>query len=168
MSNKSVPFSVRLSQSDAEFVASLNIVGAVTPSDKIRHIISEARQRKEAGQNFIQSLKTFQEDLRPSNERLRELERERNDESELLHFLGEWLCEALAEFVTGPTSAHDLEKFEARLAQQVFKLTEHSLRLAITDDARCFSPDLMKKGTKRIVELARIIETHNQKGSSND
>ncbi|MDV7340472.1 hypothetical protein RYZ26_12775 [Terasakiella sp. A23] len=162
MPNKSVPFSVRLSQDDAEFVASLNITGAVTPSDKIRHIISEARLRNETGQDYNLNLKSSQENLRPSIDRIRELERAQDKESEILHFMSEWLCEALAEFQTGPSSEKDMDKFEARLAKQIFKLTEHSLRLAITDDARCFAPDLMKKGTKRIVELAHIIDSQNQ------
>ena len=168
MSNKSIPFSVRLSPVDAEFVASLNITGAVTPSDKIRHIISEARLRKEAGQDFNQNLKSIQGDLRPSIDRLRELEREKEQESELLHFMSDWLCEIQAEFVTGPNSVDGLEKFEARIAQHIFKLTEHSLRLAITNNARCFDPVLMKNGTKRIVELAHIINSHHQGENSND
>ena len=50
---KSVPFSVRLTSEDAEYVAALQIPGAVTSSDKIRHIISDARKRREAPNQFL-------------------------------------------------------------------------------------------------------------------
>lgn len=166
MPNKSVPFSVRLSAEDAEFIASLNISGSVTPSDKIRHIISEARLRKDVGHNFTEVLKAVQDDLRPSMNNLRSLEREHEIESELLHYFADWLCESQAEFIAGPDGEHDLVKFEARIAQRVIKLTEYVLRLAITEDAPCFSPDLMTDVTRRIVELSRLIDARNRKENS--
>ncbi len=166
MSGKSVPFSVRLAAEDAEFIASLSISGAVTPSDKIRLIISEARLRKDVGQEFSEVLKAIQEDLRPSLDNLRAYEREREIESELLHYFAEWLCEAQAEFISGPKDESDLIKFEARIAQRIAKLTEYTLRLAITKDAPCFAPDLMINLTRRIVELSRLVEAHNSKENS--
>ncbi|MBL4840734.1 MULTISPECIES: hypothetical protein [Thalassospira] len=163
MSNKSVPFSVRLAAEDAEFIASLSIPGAVTPSDKIRQIISEARLRKETGQNFNEVLKSVQEDIRPSVEYLRDLEREGDIESELLHFFADWLGETQAEFIAGPESENDLVKYEARMMQRAVKLMEYVLRLAITEDAPCFNPNLMANATRRIIELSRLIEARNQK-----
>tara|TARA_R110000868_G_scaffold92100_4_gene255367 strand:- start:103383 stop:103856 length:474 start_codon:yes stop_codon:yes gene_type:complete len=146
---------------DAEFIASLNVSGAVTPSDKIRQIISDARLRTETGKNFNEVLKAAQEDLRPSVDNLRNLEREAEVESELLHYFAEWLCETQAEFISGPENTDDLVKYEARMAQRAVKLTEYILRLAITEDAPCFNPELMTNATKRIVELSRLIETRN-------
>lgn len=166
MSGKSVPFSVRLTAEDADFIASLVIPGAVTPSDKIRLIISEARLRKDVGQEFSEVLKAVQEDLRPSLDKLRAHEREREVESELLHYFAEWLCEAQAEFVAGPKNETDLVKFEARIAQRIAKLTEYVLRLAVTEDAPCFDPDLMNNLTRRIVELSRFVEARNSKENS--
>ncbi|MEQ9346464.1 MAG: hypothetical protein RIG26_08480 [Thalassospira sp.] len=168
MSNKSVPFSVRLAAEDAEFVASLSMSGAVTPSDKIRQIISEARLRKETGQDFNEVLKSVRDDLRPSLDNLRNLERELEIESELLHYFADWICEVHAELISGPKDGDDLLKFEARMAQQAVKLSEYVLRLAITEDAPCFNPGLMSDLTRRIVELSRLVEARNQKENVND
>ena len=44
---KTVPISVRVSNEDAEFIATLQIDNAVTPSDKVRSLIKEAKQKKE-------------------------------------------------------------------------------------------------------------------------
>lgn len=162
LSNKSVPFSVRLPAEDADFIASLEIPGAVTPSDKIRQIISDARLRNQTGQDFNEVLKAMQEDLRPSVDNLRNLEREADVESELMHYFAEWLCETLAEFISGPENTTGLVKYEARMAQRVVKLTEYILRLAITEDAPCFNPELMTNTTKRVVELAHLIDVRNQ------
>lgn len=167
MPSKSVPFSVRLPAEDADFIASLEIPGAVTPSDKIRQIISDARLRDQVGHDFNDVLKATQEDLRPSIDNLRNLERETDIESELMHYFADWLCETLAEFKCGPEKTVDLVKYEARLAQRAVKLTEYMLRLAITDDAPCFNPDLMTNTTKRIVELAHVIEARNQEEKAN-
>jgi hypothetical protein len=152
-----------LAAEDAEFIASLAIPGAVTPSDKIRLIISEARLRKDVGQDFSEVLKAIQEDLRPSLDNLRAYEREHEVESELLHYFVDWLCEAQAEFVAGPKDEKDLVKFEVRIAQRIAKLTEYVLRLAITEEAPCFDPDLMKNLTRRIVELSRLVDERNSK-----
>ena len=167
MPGKSVPFSVRLPAEDADFIASLEVSGAVTPSDKIRQIISDARLRKQTGQDFNDVLKAMQEDLRPSVDNLRNLEREAGVDSELMHYVADWLCETLAEFMCSPENTNDLVRYEARLAQRAVKLTEYILRLAITEDAPCFDPGLMTSTTKRIVELAHVIDARNQKEKAN-
>ncbi|OKH89760.1 hypothetical protein [Thalassospira sp. TSL5-1] len=167
MPSKSVPFSVRLPAKDADFIASLEIPGAVTPSDKIRQIISDARLRNQVGQDFNEVLKAVQEDLRPSVDNLRNLEREADMQSELMHYFADWLCETLAEFMCSPEKTDDLVKYEARLAQRTVKLTEYILRLAITEDAPCFNPGLMTNTTKRIVELAHVIEARNKEEKAN-
>ena len=48
MSSKTVPLSVRISHDDAEYIAGLKIDDALTPSDKVRAIIRDARKAREA------------------------------------------------------------------------------------------------------------------------
>ena len=62
MSNKAVPLSVRISENDAAFLAGLDLPEATTPSDKIRALIWEARQRHQGGQVYGEAIQ-FQEDL---------------------------------------------------------------------------------------------------------
>lgn len=159
MSNKSVPFSVRLSQEDAEYVAALEIPGAITPSDKIRHIISEARKKNSPVQDFNRMLERFREELQSTSKRLNELERESNQESDFMHYFADWLAHTCAEYATGPETAKELQKHEARIVRQVAKLTEHTMRLAVTSDAPCYDPQVIQKGIRRSVELAKFIES---------
>ena len=43
MSSKSTPLSFRVSDEDAEFLAGLQLPGAVTPSEKLRVLVTRAR-----------------------------------------------------------------------------------------------------------------------------
>ena len=168
MPNKSVPFSVRLSQEDAEFVATLEIPGAITPSDKIRHIISEARKKNSPTQDFNRLLERFRDDLQPTSKDLNEFERESQQESDFLHYFADWLAHACAEFTAGPEAVSDLKKHEARVARQVAKLTEYTMQLAVTSDAPCYDPVVIKKGIKRSVELAKLIDSTQDGGLSHE
>lgn len=161
MPNKSVPFSVRLSTEDAEFVASLQMPGAVTPSDKIRKIISEARERSEQAADFHELTRRFEKEFRLTNERVKNMERESEQESELLDFAGNWLSQICAEYMAGPVSASDLPKFEARIARLVAKLTEQMTRVALANDAACYDPLVVSSNMKRTIELVKLISNQN-------
>ncbi len=155
---KSVPFSVRLPSEDAEYVASLQIAGAVTASDKIRHIISDARQRREAQASFSDLVHRFEEEFKPTVDHLRAWERDAKVESEFLHFIADWLSPMCAEIACGPQSKDDLTSFEARIVRQASKLVEQTVRMAITNDAHCYDPSIIRDGSQRTVELARLID----------
>ncbi|WP_320144669.1 hypothetical protein [uncultured Cohaesibacter sp.] len=155
---KSVPFSVRLTSEDAEYVAALQIPGAVTSSDKIRHIISDARKRREAQTSFSELVHRFEDEFKPTVDHLREWERDTEVESEFLHFIADWLSPMCAEFACGPQSEDDLPSFEARIVRQAYKLIEQTVRMAITNDAHCYDPSIIRDGSQRTVELAKMID----------
>ncbi|WP_319410232.1 hypothetical protein [uncultured Cohaesibacter sp.] len=156
---KSVPFSVRLTSEDADYVAALQIPEALTPSDKIRHIISESRKRSESQSSFSELAKRFEDDFLPTINLLRQLEYDAQQESEILHFFADWLSLACAEFAKGPRSSDDLQNFEARVVRQAFKLIEQTIRMAITSDAPCYDPSIIRNGCQRTIELVRLIKT---------
>ena len=62
-SNSRVPISVRISQEDADFIASLQIQGANTPSDKIRELLRQARTLHTQGQDYESSLSLAEQPL---------------------------------------------------------------------------------------------------------
>ncbi len=162
MPAKSVPFSVRLSPDDAEFLAALEVPGAITPSDKIRSIITEARVRSTPASDLAELTRRFEDEFRPADERIKEMEREADQESELMDFVSGWLARTCAEFAAGPHSIEDLTRFEAKIARQVTKLTEQMLRMAISSDAACYDPSVISSNMQRAIEIAGFIRTQNK------
>ena len=166
MASKTVPLSVRISDDDADFLARLVVPGAITPSDKLRAIITETRRRQEGSSDYAGCLAMLQEMLAPTLRRVRELNNRENTQSELLSRLADWLPEAMAWFVTGapPSKAKDdaprLEALEAGLADRVAALLEAFLRLGVTSQAPCYDKSAVARRLGPVLELAEIIK-HN-------
>lgn len=167
MSAKSVPFSVRLSPDDAEFLAALEVPGAITPSDKIRSIITEARIRSTPAGDLAELKRRFEDEFRPSDERIKKMEWEVDQESELLDFVSDWLTRICAEFAAGPRSTEDLIRFEAKIARHVAKLTEQMLRMAVASDAACYDPSVVSNNSQRTIEIAQLIRTQDKGDAQN-
>ncbi|MFA9480376.1 hypothetical protein ACERK3_19060 [Phycisphaerales bacterium AB-hyl4] len=166
---KSVTMSVRVPEDDAAFIAGLDVPGAVTPSDKLRAIIAEARLRQEGSGDFRRALALSEQLLRPARQRLRDVEHRLQVHSDLVAAVEDWLPEALATAMTGPihhdaTGADDddsqsLLDLEREFADRVFGLLEAVLRLGVTRQCRCYDPKTIARRLEPIMELARVIET---------
>lgn len=160
MSGKTIPFSVRLSQEDAEFIAKLEVRDASTPSDKIRSIISKAREDASREYNYRDMLEKMQDMVMPSKLALRTKEMDKGEHSELLANFAEWLVETNAFFVVTPqekSSKFDNHKFEDGVAKRIFILFERIMRMGVTDTAPCYNKKLIKEKMAQILELATII-----------
>lgn len=65
MSNKTIPFSARISVEDLEFISSLEYEGASTPSDKLRGLLAEVRRQYSNQVDYSHNLAQMQEWLSP-------------------------------------------------------------------------------------------------------
>ena len=160
MSSKTIPFSVRLSQEDAEFIAKLGMRDANTPSDKIRAIISKARENASREYSYKGMLEEMQDMLMPAMGILRTREMEKGGYSELLANFAEWLVEINAFFVAMPQEKSgklDIHKFEEGVAARIFILFERMMRMGVTDTAPCYNKNLIKEKLAPVLELASII-----------
>ncbi|MEX0886492.1 MAG: hypothetical protein WD009_08650 [Phycisphaeraceae bacterium] len=166
---KTVAMSVRVPEDDAAFIAGLEVPGAVTPSDKLRAIIAEARLRQEGPGDFRRALALSEQLLRPARQHLRDAEYRLRVHSDLVAAVEDWLPEALATAMTGPLR-HDasgpdenddpaLLELERALADRVFGLIEAVLRLGVTPQCRCYDPQTIARRLQPVLELARVIET---------
>lgn len=170
MSTKSIPLSVRIAHEDAEFIASLEIEGAKTPSDKVRAIITNARLRQQQGDSYALSLSSNQEMLAAAQQRCKELEHRYQMHSELPSRLFDWLPETFAFLATTLQTTTDkngdevLRQLETGLMRRTATLMQSVLQLAITQRCPCYDEELMEKQLQQVLEIARVImnnKSHN-------
>lgn len=164
MPGKSVSLSVRLSPEEAAFLAMYQSEGATTLSEKMRAIISEARQRRAGSENYAECLGFTEELLAPSMHRLREAESAESMHSELLLNFVHWLPDIVATSMVNvpeagdPNAAERLSKLEAAIADRIFVLMEQVLRLAVTDESPCYDTTIIATHMPAVIKLNDIIK----------
>ncbi|QDG78441.1 hypothetical protein [Labrenzia sp. PHM005] len=163
---KSIPISVRLSDDDVAFLAEYEAQGARTPSEKLRDILREARARQEGGQDATACEELLRQMARPSERRIRQLQRETGQRSDLVIKLYERLPEMMAELVAAAPEAGggeaELKRFEAALAAELFALIEEVFDLGLTSQSRTYEPRLMEGRLEPVLEIARLLERKRQ------
>lgn len=167
MTGRTVPLSVRISPEDADFLASLEIEGASTPSEKLRALIVEARRKRDSSGGFSESQAELRRLIEPLIEKVQDYEVDADKYSQLLHLALEWIPDAMAELVAQRykmSTGVDNEKMlqlERRVTDRVFRLIEGFLRLAVTEDCEGYDPSVVKQRLPRIrqlMELMRMME----------
>ena len=161
---KTVPLSTRISQEDAEFLSSLKIDDANTPSEKLRVIIAEARKREEGMHDYRSSLLMYQNMLNQLVTVSREIEMENQIHSELVSRLTEWLPDMMA-FATAmgsdlhqSRSVEDLKKFEEGITDRSFRLFQSILQMGISETCPCYQSDAVSKRMAEILYLVNVIQ----------
>jgi hypothetical protein len=155
---KTVPLSVRVSDDDAAFLASLEIAGAATPSEKLRAILAQARLRAEGVEDEIEAAQNFKDFLRPAERRVRQAEARaglRSDLARKLHDRLPDLMASLAGGVSGRAGKAELAQFEDRLSIQAFALAEELLELGLASENRVYDPERLKR---RMAPAVAILE----------
>ena len=169
MGAKSVPLSVRLSREDAAYIASLKAVDAVTMSEKVRYLVSQARIEAERGETFEGVVEQTEDTLAPLKQALDFLEQEQGQRSALLRSLIVALPRILAELeaadVDGdPPVFESLRDLEASVATRIRDLLDQFARLSVTREAPCLDPSIMRKTTEPLMELLEIIKANPSTG----
>lgn len=164
MPGKSVPISVRLSQEDAAFIATMSAPGALTPSDKIRQLVKSARQQHAGASDYLESLKFFHGLLAPTLQREQQVEASEGLHSELLIQLTNWLPEILA-YVTanmpendGEDASEEMKELERGVADRVFRLFQQTLRLAVTGRSPCYDDGVIVDRVDPVMKLCEVIK----------
>ena len=155
---KSIAFSVRFSNEDAEYIAGLDIDGAVTPSEKIRAIVEHFKSQHQ-DKTYKNQLRYFQSQFTSLVEEFKEQELSQDTFSEAVPVIMEWLI----EFNSYLTSVHDqtpldIVNVEQCMINRLFRLFEHTLRLAITTEAPCYTPNLIRSKVHTLAELINLIK----------
>jgi len=163
---KNVPLSVRVSESDAAFLAGLDVNGASTPSDKVRALLAEARKRHDGFRDYAGCLAMAHEMMAPTLHLLKDLEKRSRIHSEPVSQLAEWLPETLAFFLTtfpDDGEHNDLEQIEALeqgVTQRIFRLIQATLRLAVTRECEAYDPLVISRRIEPTLEIAELIRNN--------
>lgn len=161
MATKSLPISVRITEQDAEFLANLNLQDAVTPSDKIRAILKQARERHERSFDYQGQFRNAQDLISPAIEMIKTHECDQTSYSEVINKVSDWLTETLA-FLMSSASAPgggkiNLGSLEKGITERVFRLFESIMRMGITKEAPCYDTSVIHNNISPVLELADII-----------
>lgn len=168
MNNKSVTMSFRLSEEESDFIASQNIDGAKTPSDKLRGIIARAIQIEKGTKDYMEAFALLQNLSSDSQRRLLDKERKLNLRSELTTKITGWIIETFAYYLsyqeTGKSDKDDLLEMENALSDRLFNLFESVLRFGITSSCPCYNPKTVADRMDIVLELTEIIKNKNLTG----
>lgn len=164
MKAKSIPISVRITPRDAEFIAELHIDEAITPSDKIRALLKEAREKRDSFKDLSTCFGLARKTLERLLDRIREEEIKQQKYSELISCFGDWFTDLLVYMTSLECEVKenrmDLTAIESEFAQRIFRLCNSIVRMGVTQNAPCYDPETISKKLPPLVEIINIIKNH--------
>lgn len=136
MSSKTVPFSARISLEDASFISNLTYEGAVTPSDKLRALLAETRQRQQHSSDFAVNLQQLQHWLAPLKRQWQVKQQQSAQQVPVIVHLLEWLPQVLALLQSqgadvATASVEKMQQHEQHLLQQLYYINSLLLPLQL-------------------------------------
>jgi hypothetical protein len=153
--------SARISMDDMEWLAGLDIQGAVSPSDKLRALIAQMRRQQEGTLDYERSLGWLRDLVAPFVTAIRAVEHHNRMHSEVLTLAAEWLPQVMATLLSERALAKDAKKqaidVEEIVVQRCFQLLASIMRLAVTRDAACYNPTVIDKHMSTVLEIAGIV-----------
>jgi hypothetical protein len=153
--------SARIPAEDIEWLASLDIEGTVSPSDKLRALIAQMRRQYEGTLDYERSLSWLRDLVAPFVIGIRALEHNNRMHSEVLTLTAEWLPQVMATILSERALAKDAKKravdVEEIVVQRCFQLLGSIMRLAVTREAACYNPAVIDKHISTVLEIANIV-----------
>lgn len=154
------PVSARLPSDIYLWLASLEIDGAPTNSDKIRVLLSQLKRQHDGALDIT----TAHNWVRELTSRVRDgsviAEQEAGRHSDVLASILDHLTALLAVTISSSaTSAADFAQLEDTLVRRSFSMTESLLRQAATTEASAFDPAVVRRHIPATLELATLLNT---------
>lgn len=153
--------SARLPSEDLAWLMTLDVPGAVSPSDKLRALVAQMRRQSEGTLDYARSLAWLREMLTPFVNALRAIEHRHQTHSEALTLVAEWLPQVMATLLSERTLAAEDRKrateIEDIVVRRCFQFLASLMRLAVTRDAACYDPAVIDRHIKGVLEIAGIV-----------
>jgi len=156
--------SARIPSEDLEWLAGLDIQGAVSPSDKLRALIGQMRRQYEGTLDYQGGLSWLRDLLAPFVTAIRALEHQNRMHSEALTLVTEALPQLMATLLSEQGIAKEAKDAKRRaveveeiVVQRCFQLLTSIMRLAVTRDAGCYSPTVIDANIRSVLEIAEIV-----------
>ena len=156
--------STRLSDEDTRFLHAAKINGARTPSEKLRKMVTQARQRAQGVDNHSEARDLVAQMIEPTLRMIQKHEVETGTHSEALQYAMSTLPEALAYLIgtqgTKPDDIESMRQIEADTVERIVRLCAQIVRLAITRQAPCYDPSVVRNQLAALREVWTIAEEH--------
>ncbi len=153
--------SARLPSDDMEWLVTLDVQGAVSPSDKLRTLVAQMRRQYEGTLDYPRSLAWLRDLMTPFVNSIRAIEHRHQIHSEVLTLAAEWLPQVMATLLSERALALDDRKraieIEDIVVRRCFQFLASIMRLAVTRDAACYDPSVIDRHIQSVLEIAEIV-----------
>lgn len=176
MAPKAHPTTIRLTEEDQTFLASLKIAGATTISDKIRALLEDKRLQQQAGHDYRSSLILADSLMNPILDAVKIAEKRHMVHSQLVRRLIEWTPEWLANLMADGTEHNgkelnkaELEHLEQALIEQISRLVDTALQSYLARDTALYNADnFSEHRLAPLRRLCRIVDEESQNNTEGD
>jgi hypothetical protein len=162
----SIPLSVRIPQDDFEWLSTLDIKGASTPSDKLRAIIQRHRREHDGSQSYELALGWLREHIQPFVHEVAAFEHRTSQRSEVVAAMIEWTPQLMALLASehidanaGPARARQVEEM---LLQRGMALLGTLLRLGITPTTPTYGAAAVERHLPQLGQLIDAVRAARQ------
>ena len=163
--------SARSPMDDMEWLAGLDVQGAVSPSDKLRALIAQMRRQYDGTLDYAGSLEWLRDLVAPFVSGVRAFEHHNRMHSEVITLAAEWLPQVMATLLSERGLAQDAKAQDAKVhdakahaidvedivVQRCLQFLASIMRLAVTRDAACYNPAVIDKHLSGVLEIAGIV-----------
>ena len=162
--------SARIPIDDLQWLATLEMQGANTPSDKLRALVTQLRRQHEGALEYSASLQWMRDLVSPFVTAVGAFEHRQRRHSEVLRLISDWVPQLMAllvaESTLGKEPLRKAQEIEDKLVVRCVQLLMGILRLGITAGTDCYGPQVLEKHLPQLIELSAIIDS-SRKSSGN-
>lgn len=155
--------SARLPIEDVEWLASIEIPGATTASDKLRALVARSRQLQESTADFQTSLAWARELVAPLLADIGAFEHREGVHSEAVRLIAEAAPQLMALLLSGRNLANNGRQnalqLEERLITRSMQLATALLRLSVTPSSPCYDPAGLDRQVLPMIELSNVVNS---------
>jgi hypothetical protein len=153
--------SARISGEDLEWLATFDIQGATTPSDKIRALVGQIRRQHQGSMDYAASLQWMRDLVAPFVTAVGAFEHRQSKHSDVLRLVSDWVPQVMAMLVAEGALGRDPQRkaleIEEKLVTKLFQLLMAVLRLGVTPAADCYDPKVLERHLPQLIELTGVI-----------
>jgi hypothetical protein len=155
--------SARIPVEDLQWLATLDIQGATTPSDKLRALVAQLRRQHEGAMEYSASLQWMRDLVTPFVTAVGTFEHRQSKHSEVVRLISDWVPQLMAILVSennlGREPLRKAQEIEERLVGRAAQLLMGILRLGVTPGADCYDPQVLEKYLPTLIELSALIDS---------
>jgi len=155
--------SARIPSEDLQWLATLDVQGATTPSDKLRALVAQLRRQHEGALEYGASLQWMRDLVAPFVTAVGAFEHRYGKHSEIVRLMSDRVPQLMAILVAenslGREPQRKAQEIEEKLTSRAVQLLVGILRLGITPGTDCYDPQALERFLPQITELSALIDS---------